>query len=163
MRTILLAAGLAAVLFPVTRSQKLEPRFTVLTLGVDNLQRSLAFYRDGLGFPTKGIIGQQFKHGPIVFFDLPHKMSLALYPRADLAWGARVPASPASPTEFTIGYNVRNEDEVDQLMKAAAKAGAKITKPAEKAFWGGYSGYFQDPDGHLWEIVWNPDLIPDPL
>src|SRR6185437_3053203 len=147
MRTILLAAGLAALLFTTTHPQKMEPRFTVLTLGVDNLQRSLAFYRDGLGCPTKGIIGQQFEHGPIVFFDLPNKMSLALYPRTDLAWGAHLPQTPVSPTEFTIGYTVRSKEEVDILMKTAEKAGAKITKPAEKAFWGGYSGYFQDPDG----------------
>ena len=163
MRTILLAGSLAALLLASPGFQKMEPRFTVLTLGVDNLQRSLTFYRDGLGFPTKGIIGQQFKHGPIVFFDLPNKMSLALYPRTDLAWGAHLPQTPASPTEFTIGYNTRSKEEVDVLMAAAAKAGAKITKPAEKAFWGGYSGYFQDPDGHLWEVVWNPDLIPDKL
>lgn len=162
MRTLLLVGCLAGF-FLVKPAQKMEPRFTVLTLGVDNLQRSLAFYRDGLGFPTKGIIGQQFKHGAIVFFDLPHKMSLALYSRADLAWGAHLAQTPASPTEFTIGYDVRSKEEVDILMKAAARAGAKITKPAEKAFWGGYSGYFQDPDGHLWEVVWNPDLIPDPL
>ncbi len=162
MRTILLAGCLAGLIL-VKPAQKMEPRFTVLTLGVDNLQRSLAFYRDGLGFPTKGIIGQQFKHGEIVFFDLPNKMSLALWSRSDLAWGAHLPPGPASPSEFSIGYNVRTREEVDILMKAAARAGAKITKPAEKAFWGGYSGYFQDPDGHLWEIVWNPDLIPDPL
>jgi len=160
MRTILLIAGLTAIVF-IQPAQKMEPRFTVLTLGVDDLQRSLTFYRDGLGFPTRGIIGQQFKHGPIVFFDLPHKMSLALYPRTDLAWGAHVSKTPASPSEFSIGYNVRSKEEVDILMKAAAKAGAKITKPAEKAFWGGYSGYFQDPDGHLWEIVYNPDWKPD--
>ncbi|HXB96205.1 MAG TPA: VOC family protein [Puia sp.] len=163
MRTILLVGGLAALLFSQSKPNKMEPRFTVLTLGVDNLERSLSFYRDGLGFPTKGIIGQQFKHGAIVFFDLFHGMQLALYSRSDLAWGAHVPKSAASPTEFTIGYNVRSKEEVDTLMAAAARAGAKITKTAEKAFWGGYSGYFQDPDGHLWEIVWNPDLIPPRL
>src|SRR5579872_5512237 len=152
MRTLLLIGTLAALIFSPTKSIKLEPRFTVLTIGVDNLQRSLHFYRDGLGFPTAGIIGQQFEHGAIVFFDLYHGMKLALYSRSDLAWGAGVPKTAASPNEFTIGYNVRSQAEVDTLMAAAAQAGAIITTPAHKAFWGGYSGYFQDPDGHLWEI-----------
>ncbi|HTR27771.1 MAG TPA: VOC family protein [Puia sp.] len=159
MRLILLLVGFFALttLQPV---QKMEPRFTVLTLGVDNLEKSLAFYRDGLGFPTEGIIGQQFEHGPIVFIKLQHNMELALYPRKDLAWGANVSQTPASATEFSIGYNVRKQAEVDALMEVARKAGARIVKPAHHAFWGGYSGYFQDPDGHLWEIVYNPDLIP---
>jgi uncharacterized protein len=141
----------------------MEPRFTVLTIGVDDLERSLHFYRDVLGLPTKGIVGKEFEHGPIVFFQLNHGMQLALYPRADLAWGAGIPKTPASPSEFSIGYNVRKKEEVDVLMESVQKAGAKIVKPAHHAFWGGYSGYFQDPDGHLWEIVWNPDLIPQCL
>ena len=141
----------------------MEPRFTVVTLGVDNLERSLAFYRDGLGLPTKGIIGKEFEHGEVVFFDLHHNMSLALYPRKDLAWDAGTAHTPASPSEFSIGYNVRKKEDVDELMILAKNAGAKITKPAEKAFWGGYHGYFQDPDGHLWEIVWNPNWKQDDL
>lgn len=160
MRNFLFIGGLFA-LFSLNPQQKMEPRFTVLTIGVDDLQRSLHFYHDGLGFPTSGIIGTQFQHGAIVFFDLYHGMKLALYSRSDLAWGAGVPKTAASPSEFTIGYNVRGKEEVDTLMAAAARAGAVITKPAHEAFWGGYSGYFQDPDGHLWEIVWNPDLIPE--
>jgi catechol 2,3-dioxygenase-like lactoylglutathione lyase family enzyme len=159
MRPILLIAGLVA-LTTMQPIQKMEPRFTVLTLGVDNLEKSLAFYRDGLGLPTEGIIGQQFEHGPVVFIKLQHNMQLALYPRKDLAWGANIPPTPASPSEFSIGYNVRKQEEVDSMMEFARKAGAKIVKPAHHAFWGGYSGYFQDPDGHLWEIVYNPDLIP---
>ena len=139
----------------------MEPRFTVLTLGVDDLERSLVFYRDGLGLPTQGIIGKEFEHGAVVFFDLHHGMKLALYPRKDLAWDAKTPQSPASPTEFSIGYTVRKKEEVDSIMTAAQKAGATIVKPAQKAFWGGYSGYFQDPDGHLWEIAWNPQLMPE--
>ena len=141
----------------------MEPRFTVLTIGVDDLERSLAFYRDGLGLPTEGIIGKQFEHGPVVFFDLNHGMKLALYPRKDLAWDANTPKAAPSPTEFSIGYNVRKKEEVDEMLEVARKAGARITKPAGKAFWGGYHGYFQDPDGHLWEIVWNPQWIPDSL
>lgn len=161
MRTVLLLGCLAAFILSPTKPTKMEPRFTVLTIGVDNLGRSLHFYRDGLGFPTPGIIGQQFEHGSIVFFDLQHGMKLALWSRSDLAWGAHVSKTAASPSEFTIGYNTLSKEEVDTLMEKARKAGAKIVKPAEKAFWGGYSGYFQDPDGHLWEIVWNPDWVPD--
>jgi hypothetical protein len=130
-------------------------------LGVDNLEKSLAFYRDGLGFPTQGIIGREFEHGAVVFFDLRNGMKLALYPRESLALDAKTSKTPASPTEFSIGYNVRKKEEVDTLLRNAQNAGAKIVKPAQTAFWGGYSGYFQDPDGHLWEIVWNPQLIPE--
>ena len=139
----------------------MEPRFTVLTLGVDNLEKSLTFYRDGLGLPTQGIIGKEFEHGAVAFMDLKNGMKLSLYPRKDLAWDANMTQSPASPTEFSIGYNVRKKEEVDQIMATAQKAGARIVKPAATAFWGGYSGYFQDPDGHLWEIFWNPQLIPE--
>jgi uncharacterized glyoxalase superfamily protein PhnB len=87
-------------------------------------------------------------------------MKLALYPRTDLAWDAKIETGPLSSTEFSIGYTVSNKAEVDRIMALAKNAGAKITKPAQKAFWGGYSGYFQDPDGHLWEIAWNPQLLP---
>jgi catechol 2,3-dioxygenase-like lactoylglutathione lyase family enzyme len=160
MRPILLIAGLLA-LTTIQPIQKMEPRFTVLTLGVDNLEKSLAFYRDGLGFQTEGIVGKQFEHGEIVFIKLNHNMELSLYSRKDLAWGANVPQTAVSPSEFTIGYNVRKKEEVDTLMEFARKAGARITKAAHHAFWGGYSGYFQDPDGHLWEIVYNPDWNPD--
>jgi len=141
--------------------EHMEPRFTILTLGVDDLERSLHFYRDGLGLPSQGIIGQEFEHGKVAFFDLKHGMKLALYPRTDLAWDAKIEPGAASPTEFSIGYTVSNKAEVDRIMSLAKKAGAKITKPAQKAFWGGYSGYFQDPDGHLWEIAWNPQLLPE--
>jgi uncharacterized glyoxalase superfamily protein PhnB len=160
MRSILFIAGLI-LLMANNPKKNMEPRFTVLTLGVDHLERSLAFYRDGLGLPTPGIIGKEFEHGAIVFIDLKHGMKLGLYARKDLAWDAKMPQSPASPTEFSIGYNVRKKEEVDEIMETAKKAGAKIVKPAEKAFWGGYSGYFQDPDGHLWEVVWNPQIIPE--
>jgi uncharacterized glyoxalase superfamily protein PhnB len=134
----------------------MEPRFTILTLGVDDIERSLTFYRDGLGFPSQGIIGKEFEHGEVAFFDLKHGIKLALYSRSNLAWDAKIPKSDASATEFSIGYNVGSSAEVDTIMELAKKAGANITKPAQKAFWGGYSGYFQDPDGHLWEIAYNP-------
>jgi catechol 2,3-dioxygenase-like lactoylglutathione lyase family enzyme len=159
MRPIILLTVLLTMT-TIQPTHKMKPRFTVLTLGVDDLEKSLAFYRDGLGLPTEGIIGKQYEHGRIVFIKLHHNMQLALYPRKDLAWGANIPQTPASPSEFSIGYNVRKREEVDSLMEFARKAGAKIVKAAHHAFWGGYSGYFQDPDGHLWEIVYNPDLIP---
>lgn len=138
----------------------MEARFTVLTLGVDNLEKSYQFYHEGLGLASKGIIGKEFEHGAVVFFDLKNGMKLALFSRDNLAWDSRLKKTLPSPTEFSIGYNTRSQLDVDNIMAVAKKAGANIVKPAQKTFWGGYSGYFQDPDGHLWEIVYNPDLIP---
>lgn len=139
----------------------MKPRIAVLTLGVDDLERSLKFYRDGLGLETPGIVGREFEHGAAVFFDLQGGLTLALYERANLAWDSTIPRSPPSPTEFSIGHNVRTQADVDMVMAQAQRAGARIVKPATKTFWGGYAGYFQDPDGHLWEILWNPQLLPD--
>lgn len=144
----------------LTKQTKMESRFTTLTLGVDNLEKSLRFYHEGLGLPSKGIIGKEFEHGEVVFFDLKNGMILALYSRDNLAWDSQLKKGNPSSTEFSIGYNTRNEAEVDSLMAQAKKAGAIIVKPAQKTFWGGYSGYFKDPDGHLWEIAHNPGLIP---
>lgn len=138
----------------------MEPRFTVLTLGVDSLERAYKFYHDGLGFPSKGIVGKEFEHGEVVFFDMQKRMTLAIYPRKDLAWDANIPLTPPSSSEFSIAYNAKDTAEVDAVMELAKTAGAKITKPAQKAFWGGYHGYFEDPDGHLWEILWSPQLLP---
>jgi catechol 2,3-dioxygenase-like lactoylglutathione lyase family enzyme len=134
----------------------MKPRITVITVGVDDLEKSLVFYRDGLGLPTQGIIGTEFEHGAVAFFDLQGGMKLAAWPRKDLAHDAGLPQGPRSATEFSIGHNVASKAEVDEVMAKAEKAGAVIVKKAQDAFWGGYSGYFQDPDGHLWEIVWNP-------
>ncbi|HWL52363.1 MAG TPA: VOC family protein [Chthoniobacteraceae bacterium] len=134
----------------------MKPRLTVITLGVDDLERSLVFYRDGLGLPTKGIVGTEFEHGAVAFFDLQAGMKLALWHRESLAHDTGLARSPASPTDFTLGHNVDAKEEVDRIMAQAKQAGAVIIKAAHETFWGGYSGYFQDPDGHLWEIVWNP-------
>lgn len=134
----------------------MKPRITLITLGVDDLERSLAFYRDGLGFATEGIIGQEFEHGAVVFIDLAGGLKLALWERRNIAHDAKVALSPPSPTEMTIGHNVGSKAEVDEVMEQAAQAGAVIAVPPHDTFWGGYSGYFQDPDGHLWEVVWNP-------
>ena len=134
----------------------MKPRIKVITLGVDDLERSLAFYRDGMGLPTKGIIGTEFEDGAVVFFDMNDDLILALFPRTSLAKDAKVRVSQSSPTELSIGHIVKSKQEVDAVMAQAEKAGARITDRAQDRFWGGYSGYFQDPDGHLWEIAWNP-------
>jgi uncharacterized protein len=139
----------------------MEPRITVLTLGVTDLERSLRFYRDGLGLATEGIVGTEFEHGAVVFFRLRGGLLLALYPRREIAWDATVREEEPSPTEFTIGHNVRSRDEVEDVLRQARRAGASIAKPAGPTFWGGYAGYFQDPDGHLWEVAWNPRLTPE--
>jgi uncharacterized protein len=139
---------------------QMKPRITILTIGVDNLEKSYEFYHNGLGLASKGIVGTEFEHGAIAFFDLQNGLVLALYPRKSLALDAGIPISAPSPTEFSIGHNVRSKAAVDSLMELAKNAGAKIKEPARDRFWGGYSGYFQDPDGHLWEVVWNPQMIP---
>ncbi len=136
----------------------MRPRITVITIGVDDLERSLRFYRDGLGLPTQGIIGTEFEHGAVAFFDLQASVKLAIWPRTSISHDTGIPVSPPNPTEFTLGHNVSSTEEVDAVMEQARNAGAKIVKQAHDTFWGGYAGYFQDPDGHLWEIVWNPQL-----
>lgn len=136
----------------------MQPRLTVLTLGVDDLERAVAFYRDGLGWPTRGIVGTEFAHGAVAFFELQPGLKLALWPRASLAADSGLAAQAPSATELSLGHNVDSAAEVDALMRQAAQAGARIVKPAQATFWGGYAGYFQDPDGHLWEVVHNPHL-----
>jgi uncharacterized protein len=137
----------------------MKPRITVITIGVDDLDASLRFYRVGLGFPTEGIIGQEFEYGAVVFIDLQPGLRLALWPRESIARDTGLAAGPAGPTELTLGHNVASRAEVDAVMATASAAGAVVVKAAHDTFWGGYSGYFQDPDGHLWEIVWNPQWL----
>ena len=140
----------------------MRPRISVLTLGVDDLERSLAFYRDGLGLPTRGIVGTEFEHGAVAFFEMQGGLILALWPRADLAHDSGLPQSPASATELSIGHNVANREKVHEVMEQARKAGATIVKSPQDTFWGGYGGYFQDPDGHLWELVYMAaDAVPE--
>ena len=134
----------------------MKPRISLVTIGVDDLERSVTFYRDGLGLETQGVVGTQFEHGAVAFFDLEAGLKLALWPRKSLAHDSRLPASQASATEFSLGHIVGSKAEVDAVMEQARKSGATIVKPAVDTFWGGYAGYFQDPDGHLWEIAWNP-------
>jgi len=140
----------------------MKPRITVITIGVDDLDRALRFYRDGLGLPTQGIFGTEFEHGAVAFFDLQWGMKLAIWPRNSLSHDTGLPLNSPSPTEMTLGHNVSSKAEVDAVMAQARNAGAVIVKPAQDTFWGGYAGYFQDPDRHLWEIVWNPQFdIPE--
>jgi catechol 2,3-dioxygenase-like lactoylglutathione lyase family enzyme len=134
----------------------MKPRIKVVTLGVDDLEAALTFYRDGLGLATKGIVGTEFENGAVVFFEMNDGLVLALWPRRSLATDAKIPVSPPSPSEFSLGHNVGSKAEVDAVMAQAAAAGARITRPAGETFYGGYAGYFQDPDGHLWEVAWNP-------
>ena len=136
----------------------MKPHITVLTLGVDDLEASLRFYRDGLGLPSDGIVGQEFEYGAVAFFKLQGGLQLALWPRASIARDTGLPVQPPSATELTIGHNVGSKEEVDAVMAQAERAGARIVKPAGTTFWGGYAGYFQDPNGHLWEAAWNPHL-----
>ena len=134
----------------------MKPRIKVLTLGVSDLERSLTFYRDGMGLPTKGIIGQEFEDGAVVFFDMNEDLILALYPTASLAKDANIAAPQVRLGAVSIGHIVNSKEKVDAIMGQAEQAGAVITDPPRDRFWGGYSGYFHDPDGHLWEIAWNP-------
>lgn len=139
----------------------MKPRITVITLGVDDLERALRFYRDGLGLQTEGIVGKEFEHGAVAFFDLQAGLKLAIWPRKSISHDSGLPLSSPSPTGFTIGHNVSAKAEVDTVMRQAEGAGATIVKPAHETFWGGYAGYFQDLDQHLWEVVWNPQLLPE--
>ena len=133
----------------------MRPHINVITLSVGDLDKSLAFYRDGLGLKTQGIMGEEWDNGAVIFFHMDDDLILALYPRASLVKDAHVPASRPSALELTIGQIVDSKNEVDALLERARRAGAKITGPAHERPWGIYSGYFQDPDGHLWEIICN--------
>ena len=139
----------------------MKPRISLLTLGVDDLQRAVAFYRDGLRLSTPGIVGTEFEHGAVVFFELEGGLKLALWER-NIAHDTGLPVTPHSATELTIGHNVGSKAAVDAVIAQARQAGAQVVKNAVDTFWGGYAGYFQDPDGHLWEVAWNPQWpIPD--
>jgi len=138
-----------------------KPLITLLTLGVADLERSLAFYRDGLGLPTEGIVGREFEHGAVAFFELAGGLKLAIWGEDDLAHDAGLQKRPGSSTPFSIAHNVTSREEVDEVMNQAKAAGGKIVKPAADTFYGGYAGYFADPDGHLWEVAWNPAMLPE--
>lgn len=134
----------------------MKPRVTLVTLGVDDLERAVGFYRDGLGLATQGIVGTEFEHGAVAFFELESGLKLALWPRKSLAADSGLSPQPASSTEFSLAHNVASQQEVDAVMQQAERAGARIVKRAQSTFYGGYAGYFLDPDGHLWEVAFNP-------
>jgi hypothetical protein len=134
----------------------MKPTLKVITLAVTDLERSLAFYRDGLGLPTRGIVGEEFEHGSVVFFELEGDIVLALYPATHLAIDARIEVTKDRLGAVSLGHVAASRAEVDAVMAQAVRAGAVVTDPARDRFWGGYSGYFHDPDGHLWEIAWHP-------
>ena len=130
----------------------MEPRLSLITLGVADLERAVRFYRDGLGFPTRYRTGE-----PVAFFSNGGSR-LALFPRHELAAdiGPDVPAGPHAFSGITLAHNVRSREEVAQVLAEAAAAGGTVVKPAQEAPWGGWCGYFTDPDGHHWEVAWNP-------
>ena len=143
----------------------MEARIDIITLAVADLERALDFYRDGLGLESRGVIGTEFAGddvnpaGAITMFELQGGMILCLYPRTELAKDAKVPFGPPQTGEFSIGHAVASKAEVDALLTQAQAAGATLTDRPHDRPWGIYSGYFRDPDGHLWEILYNPRLV----
>lgn len=138
----------------------MTPRITLITLCVDDLERAVRFYR-AMGLVTEGIIGKEFEHGAVAFFDLQPGLRLALWPRSSLAHDAGIAIDKPSRTDLCLAHNVRTRAEVDSVMSQARDAGATVVKAAGETFWGGYAGYFQDPDRHLWEVAWNPRMLPE--
>lgn len=129
----------------------MEQRMSVIALGVEDLARSRSFYEQGLGWSVAGGTNEK-----IVFFQLGGVV-LSLYPEDLLAEDVTVESDRAGTFRgVTLAYNTRSPEEVDPILQFAADAGGRIVKPGQEALWGGYSGYFADPDGHLWEVVWNP-------
>lgn len=143
------------------KGMDMKPRISVITLGVADLERSLSFYRDGLGLVTEGIVGREYEHGAVAFFDLSGGLKLAIWAQDDISHDTGLPKHPVSSTAVTIGHNVIRRQEVDEIIDKAQRAGARIIKPPQETFYGGYAGFFCDPDGHLWEIVWNPQMLPE--
>ncbi|EKR71227.1 VOC family protein [Leptospira noguchii] len=133
----------------------MQPRMNLITLGVRDLEKAVHFYEQGLGFPK-----MKFE-GNVAFFML-NGTWLALYPWEELAADAGVSAEGDGFRGFTIAYNGQSKEEVDQVIAKAEKVGAKIVKRPQNVFWGGYSGYFQDPEGFYWEVAWNPGFYPGP-
>jgi catechol 2,3-dioxygenase-like lactoylglutathione lyase family enzyme len=132
----------------------MQPQISYITLGVDDLERSVAFYRDVLGLPTDGIIGEEFEHGAVAFFKMTGGLTFALWPRKSIAHDCGVKVGKPDPTGLMLAHNVGSAAEVDALM--ASLPAEAVVKPSRKLFWGGYGGVFADPDGHLWEVVFNP-------
>jgi catechol 2,3-dioxygenase-like lactoylglutathione lyase family enzyme len=139
-----------------------EPRISVVTLGVGDLEQALAFYRDGMGLHSTGVVASEFAGdeknaaGAIAIFQLEGGLMLTLYPRAELAKDANVELGAPGSGDFSLAQLVPTRDEVDAILAQAERAGAVVTEQPRDRPWGIYSGYFRDPDGHLWELIWNP-------
>ena len=138
----------------------MKPRITLITLAVEDLKRAVRFYSEGMALKTPGIVGTEFEHGGVAFFELQSGLRLALWPRKSLAHDSGLPVSAPGVPAFCLAHNVSSRAEVDTVMKEAKAAGANLVKTAHETFYGGYAGYFQDPDSHLWEVAWNPQLLP---
>ena len=149
---------IAASAASFSRGAEMKPKVTLITLAVADLGRAVAFYRDGLGFKTEGIVGTEHENGAVAFFDLQEGLKLALWPRKSLAADAGLPIDGPSATEMTLAHNVASKEDVDEAMAVAERAGARLLKAAQPTFYGGYAGYFQDSDGHVWEVAYNPSL-----
>ena len=141
-------------------AHRMRPSFKVLTLAVSDLDRSLRFYRDGLGLQTEGVIGTEFEGGAVVFFHMKGGTILALWPTESLEKDAHVEATTNRLGAITIGHIAVSKEEVVSIIEAARSAGAAITAEPKDRFWGGFSGYFHDPDGHVWEVAWHPEWSP---
>lgn len=128
----------------------MRPKLNLVTLGVKDFERALKFYQDGLGWQPSSA-----SQDDVAFFPLGGVV-LSLYPRDKLAEDARISPEGSGFAGLTLAYNAKSQAEVDEVLQTVERLGATITKPAEMVFWGGYSGYFADPDGHLWEVAWNP-------
>ena len=137
----------------------MKPHVTLITLGVSDLQRSLEFYRDGLALPTDGILGDEFEYGATVNFRLDGNLILALWPYTSIQTDSGVETGRSETVSFSLAHNVNSKEEVDEVLIQAEAAGAQIVDRPKVRFWGGYGGYFRDPDGHLWEVAWNPDIV----
>lgn len=138
----------------------MKPRINVITLAVQNLEKSFDFYNKGLGWQSDGIVGQDIENGAVAFFNLRSGLVVALWPRQSLLADAQLDESlQAYSTHFSLGYNVHSKSEVNKVLDAAIRAGGTIVHSAQDRQWGGYSGYFKDLDGHLWDVVWNPEMI----
>ena len=135
----------------------MKPQVSIITLAVGNLEKSVRFYRDGLGWKTRGIVGADYEHGAAAFFDLQPGLCLALWPRDSLAHQAGIELQPPAMTEFMLSHCVEDKSGVDQVLHEASHAGGQIVKTAHDTLLGGYAGIFKDPDGHLWEVAWNPE------
>jgi catechol 2,3-dioxygenase-like lactoylglutathione lyase family enzyme len=137
----------------------MKPRINAITLGVADLERAVRFYRDDLGLPTGGIIGTEFAGsasepaGAVAMFNLDGNLILALYPRSELAKDAGVDPRSLAGSAVSLGQAVPSREDVDALLASAQRAGGTVTAPPHERPWGIYSGYFRDPDGHLWEVM----------